>query len=349
MTRAPGLPLKEILSRVSRSFYLSLWLLPKPTRETVAVAYLLARAADTVADTRLASPTERVRLLSCLDDLFQGEGGEGRVRVLAELAGLSRSPDMIAEEKELLAELGTCLGLLEGLPELDRRHVRTVLRTITGGMQKDLERFPGEDSGALTALATGAELVDYTYRVAGCVGEFWSDLHADRLRELRNIERERWREQGVGLGRALQMTNVLRDVRRDLEHGRCYLPLEDLEARGLAASDLLDPQSWPRLKPVYEHWTRVALADAKEGLRHTLAIPPRLVSLRLAGLLPLLLAIPTLGLTLNGNPLDPGSRRKISRSTVYGTLARAYCAARQNRSLVRLFRETLRTAGLAGL
>jgi farnesyl-diphosphate farnesyltransferase len=224
-----------------------------------------------------------------------------------------------------------------------------VLKTIASGMQKDLERFPGEDKGALTALSTRAELVDYTYLVAGCVGEFWSDLHADRMRELKTLERERWRDQGVGLGRALQMTNVLRDVRRDLEHGRCYLPLEDLDACGLEPSDLLDPQSWPRLRPVYEHWARVALTDAKEGLRHTLAIPPRLVSLRLAGLLPLLLAIPTLGLTLNGNPLDPSSRRKISRGTVYATLARAYCGARQNRSLVRLFRETLRKSGLDGL
>ena len=70
MTPAPpsagALPLERILARVSRSFHVSLRALPARTRGTVALAYLLARAADTVADTRIVSRSERARLLGAV-------------------------------------------------------------------------------------------------------------------------------------------------------------------------------------------------------------------------------------------------------------------------------------------
>lgn len=72
-TRADALPavspderrriLGELLKSVSRAFYLSLRVLPAGLREPIGLAYLLARAADTVADTRLLPPDERLRHL----------------------------------------------------------------------------------------------------------------------------------------------------------------------------------------------------------------------------------------------------------------------------------------------
>jgi farnesyl-diphosphate farnesyltransferase len=339
--RTADLPLRAILKRVSRSFYLSLRLLPRQTRETVALAYLLARAADTVADTRLVAPADRVRLLAALDALFQGEA-----RSVSGLADLARSDDMTPAEKELLVELPACVATLEGLPELDQELTREVLGVITGGMRDDLMRFPGEDASALRALDTTDELMRYCYQVAGCVGAFWSDLHAERLPALRRIDRVAWSGLGVRLGRTLQLTNVLRDVRRDLSHGRCYLPRTELARVGLEPVDLLDAGSWPALRPVVEDLVAQAVGDALAGLRHTLWIPPRLVSLRLAGFLPLLLALLTLGLVLRHNPLEETSLRKVSRRTVYRVLASAFMAARQDRALIALFRATVREAGL---
>src|SRR5256712_12449630 len=52
--------LGDLLRQVSRSFYLSLAILPRPLREPIGLAYLVARAADTVADTRLIAREERV-------------------------------------------------------------------------------------------------------------------------------------------------------------------------------------------------------------------------------------------------------------------------------------------------
>jgi farnesyl-diphosphate farnesyltransferase len=348
---AKELPLRPILAKVSRSFYLSLALLPAPTRSTVALAYLLARAADTVADTRLVGPERRRELL---DDLRGACAGtlprEDRVRLLGELGRLELSDDSIVEEQALLAELGSCLAALEGLPALEQALVRQVLHTLTSGMAADLTRFGAEDSGEMHALDTRAELFHYCYQVAGCVGEFWSRVHAARLPRVRQRVRadlSTWVAQGVRLGRALQLTNVLRDVRRDLEHGRCYLPREELSELGLAPRDLLDPGAWERLRPLYESLVAQALDDAYSGIRYTLRIPSHALTLRLAGLLPLLLAVRTLGVVLQGNPL--GAPAKVSRGVVYASLARGLLAARDERAVQRLFRATLRQAGLQAL
>ncbi|MEE9249206.1 MAG: squalene/phytoene synthase family protein, partial [Dehalococcoidia bacterium] len=55
--------LKDILKSVSRAFYLTLRILPGGLRESVGLAYLLARAADTIADTRALEPEERLARL----------------------------------------------------------------------------------------------------------------------------------------------------------------------------------------------------------------------------------------------------------------------------------------------
>jgi farnesyl-diphosphate farnesyltransferase len=122
------------------------------------------------------------------------------------------------------------------------------------------------------------------------------------------------------------MTNVLRDVPRDLSHGRCYLPRRVLARAGLAPRDLLDPASFGRLRGEWRALLARTDGDALEGFAYTLALPPRERGLRLATALPLLLAHPTLALLARGNPLDPGSRRKVARREVWVALATAGAA-----------------------
>lgn len=342
--------LRPVLARVSRSFYLTLRLLPHETSDLVALAYLLARAADTVADTRLVAATERARLLEELAVLYRGEGDEASAAAtLAELAALPPSDDALPEEHALLGALGPLVAALGVLPAEDRRDVRWVLGVLLGGMSADLRRFPGDGAGEPRALETRAELRDYCYRVAGCVGEFWARVHARRLRRCRRLPLGRWARAGVRLGLALQLTNVLRDLPRDLEHGRCYLPRAELAVVGLDPAALRDPGVWPRLRPLYLSLVADALGDARVGLEHVLLTPSREASLRLAALLPLLLALETLGLVARGNPLDPQSPRKVPRRAVYRLLLAALPRLRDPAGLGRLYRRTLRRSGLAGL
>src|ERR1700686_4245248 len=63
----------SILRSVSRSFYLSIRILPWRLREAVALAYLLARATDTVADSARIPGTVRAEALQTLSHIIQGK------------------------------------------------------------------------------------------------------------------------------------------------------------------------------------------------------------------------------------------------------------------------------------
>jgi len=64
---------RTILRSVSRSFYLSIRFLPQQLREPIALAYLLARTTDTVADTTRIPGAVRMEALKMLSDGIQGK------------------------------------------------------------------------------------------------------------------------------------------------------------------------------------------------------------------------------------------------------------------------------------
>lgn len=200
-----------LLRDVSRSFYLTLRVLPKRIRPQISLAYLLARASDTIADTKVVPRAKRVALLRQMQSL-------SRVPELGTLAEQQGLP----AEKQLLERLSECFDALNQFDEADCRRIQELLQIIIGGQIFDLERFP---EGQLTAL-TDEELDRYTYMVAGCVGEFWTKMcqaHLPGMEKLNIAD-------GVRFGKGLQLVNVLRDVGEDQRRGRQYLPnLDDYQ------------------------------------------------------------------------------------------------------------------------
>jgi phytoene synthase len=83
-----------------------------------------------------------------------------------------------------------------------------------------------------THYETFADLLPYCRRVAGAIGRLSLGVFEARDRETASIYAD-------DLGVAFQLTNILRDIREDLENGRVYLPSEDLERFGcdLSAPD----------------------------------------------------------------------------------------------------------------
>ena len=268
----------DILKSVSRSFYLSLAVLPSAVRPAIALAYLLARAADTIADTRLIDRRLRItHLLALRSELEVAMAGR-----LDAIVAATRGAQSLDAEGTLLERLPDCLTAYRALLADDRRRVRGVLETIIEGMTDDLTRFPGEDDAGLAALETRADLDRYTYLVAGCVGEFWTDVHVAHRPRLRHWDLEKMTALGIRFGKALQLTNVLRDIPRDLRQGRCYLPSHDLGLLGLEPRDLLDPKAGPQLRPLLVELLNVALDHYEAGWRYTFAIPKRETRMRLA-------------------------------------------------------------------
>jgi farnesyl-diphosphate farnesyltransferase len=322
----------DLLKRVSRSFYLSVAVLPRPLREPVGLAYLLARAADTIADTRLIDRQERLGHLEAFrDELW--EEAPGRLDAIIRAC---TGPASHAGERELLGRLPECVARLRGLDPADRDRIWRLLFTITEGMMGDLRTFPGEDEGRLAALGTRADLDRYTYHVAGSVGEFWTDIHLAHRPRLGAWDPAAMRPLGVRFGQGLQMTNVLRDLARDLRIGRCYLPEADLGALGLAPPDLLDPSAIAKLRPLLGDLLALTLEHYEAGWRYTLAIPRAEWRMRLACAWPLLIGLRTLALLARApNLLDPERPVKIRRSSVYALLARSVALVGSNRALAR--------------
>jgi farnesyl-diphosphate farnesyltransferase len=284
--------LTTILKDVSRAFYLTLRVLPASLREPVSLAYLLARAADTIADTRLLPPAERLRHLLAFRAQVQGPANAITLNQI-ELALTDKQS--LPAERVLLQSLSEAFALLEAQPEADRARVRHVVTTLTRGMELDLNTFPAEDSGRLAALPNPVALENYIYYVAGCVGEFWTEITAAHAPALRGWDVKRLSETGVRFGKALQLTNVLRDVPRDLRIGRCYLPADELAAVGLRPEDLLKPETGDRARVVLVARLRVALQYYCSAEEYLLAIPRGSLRLRLAVLWPILIGLVTLG------------------------------------------------------
>jgi phytoene synthase len=77
---------------------------------------------------------------------------------------------------------------------------------------------------------TFGELEQYCYRVASTVGLISAEVFG--------YTNQKTRDYAVNLGLALQLTNILRDIKQDAKRGRIYLPLEDLRTFGYSEEDL---------------------------------------------------------------------------------------------------------------
>jgi farnesyl-diphosphate farnesyltransferase len=338
--------LAGLLREVSRTFYLTLRVLPSDLREPVGLAYLLARAADTVADTRLISPGDRLGHLLA----FRGQiEGPARLEDLRQLERALTGQQSKPAERELLTRLPAAFSMLEASPEPDRALVRTVVVALTRGMETDLTTFPAEDSGRIAAFDDDAALDRYTYDVAGCVGEFWTAITMAHVPALKAWDGERMACTGVSFGKALQLTNVLRDLPKDLRIGRCYLPKSGLSGVGLSPEELLDPANGVLARPVLVSWIETALEHYAAAEEYLLAIPRRCVRLRLAVLWPVLIGLATLArLARNQRWLDPAHPSRVSRRWVYRTMAISWPASPSNR-LLRAWIAHLRKRVEAGL
>jgi farnesyl-diphosphate farnesyltransferase len=311
----------HLLAGVSRSFYLSVRALPPALQAPIGLGYLLARASDTIADCAEIPWAARREHLSAFGEIIRTGARDSLGALQTDIQPAEHT------ERRLIERLPECLDWLEHVSDFERAEIRSVLAHIIRGQSLDLERFG--DGSACVALADGEQLEEYTYLVAGCVGEFWTRLCAGLLASFSRVDSGHLSELGKHFGQGLQLINILRDLRADLAAGRCYLPQSELAAIGVAPDQVLECPE--RTRPVVARWMDRARAHLDDGQRYITAVPNRRV--RVACFMPWYLGRRTLALLELRPPLLAPDRVKVPRSTVRKALLFAIPVAFSNRAL----------------
>ena len=307
----------DLLASVSRSFSLTIRLLPDPLREPISLGYLLARATDTIADTTPVAPATRLEHLRGLLEMIKfGADPELLVPLQRDLT----SRQTHEGERALLKQLDRALNWLEAQAPEDRWELRRTLARIGRGQELDVLRFAEGTADEPLALATMEEFDDYTYLIAGCVGELWTRLCERHLSpDWRRRGHDEMLALGKRFGQGLQIVNILRDLPEDLSSGRCYLPADLLAKHGLTIPDLRHGQK--RVRPLLDELRQKAVEHLDAAWNYVKALGP--YKLRYACALPVLIGLETLALLAKTSPLEAGERLKVSRSSVRGLMASA--------------------------
>lgn len=254
-------------------------------RRGVSCAYLLARATDTVADESSLDVANRLETLEDMRRLINAADAMGDEGTLARLKQ-EYAPRLTHQgEKELLARFGECLSMMRELPVEQVELVREVMEYIIDGQAWDIEYFTRHRQ-----VTENDQLTLYTYRVAGCVGEFWTKM--GMLCEGEKFSRtpmEEMLEAGRSYGEGLQLVNILRDRREDAENGRSYIPGDSA------------------------YWFDRARKDLEQGISYARQL--RGIRSRFTTILPALLGLDTLNLIQQSDIGKPKiSRRDVKRN-----------------------------------
>jgi phytoene synthase len=221
------------------SFYYSFLVLPPEQRRAIVAVWDFCRAVDDAVDEPAASSNGLPT------------GCEAVAFWRAELARCYDGAEPSTSQGRRLQPFIAALDL-----------PRQAFDDVIDGVAMDLDR---------KAYQTFDELFEYCRRVASAVG-----LICIRLFGCRS---PRATDYALNLGVALQLTNILRDVKDDLARGRVYLPLEDLAAHRCTIADLDSPVASERVRQLIafecrrarEFYTRAADALPPEDRRRLVA------------------------------------------------------------------------------
>ena len=260
MSAVPSL--ETLLEKTSRTFALSIPVLPEPTRGEVMVAYLLFRIADTFEDAAHWPADERVEALREFEGLLAGGSPEETVRLAKRWE--STHPAHHEGYRELVAEVPFVLREFFSLRPEAIEPIRSHVSRSARGMAGFIEQ--GRDGKV--ELATLQDLRDYCYAVAGIVGEMLTELFLLGRKELSPIATT-LRDRAAFFGEALQLVNIVKDAAVDAGEGRSFLPpsVRRSEIFALARRDL---------EVAREYTLALQKAGAPRGIVEFCALPAEL-------------------------------------------------------------------------
>lgn len=274
----------DMLQQVSRTYALTIPLLPAGLREAVTNAYLLCRIADTIEDEPALDSVRKEILLGGFTAAVAGRAEADAIA--ARLSALLS--DATSNGERLLAQnAGRIVRIAHGFPSARRRAIERCLQEMTQGMIEFQRR------GATEGLRDMAELERYCYHVAGVVAKMLTELFCDHSSAIAD-RREELLALAPSYGQGLQMTNILRDIWTDLARGYCWLPREPFLAGGFDLDELRAGDNGPAFAAGLDELVAVTRRQLRQGLDFILLIPRREFGIRRHLLLTLGMAALTL-------------------------------------------------------
>jgi farnesyl-diphosphate farnesyltransferase len=315
---------REILPAVSRTFALSIRVLPGALGRAVLAAYLLCRIADTLEDEPTLDAAAKAVLLDelerCFDDAAAADAFPARVAALTGDAAhvrLARNADLV-------------FVLFRALTPATRVHVTRWVREMIAGMRKFVLLYPHG-----IRIQSLDEYREYCYYVAGTVGYLLTDLWREHEPSISEARYKVLRERCRSFAEALQTVNILKDVATDAEkENSIYVPEELLREHGSSHAHILAPERLRATRAALATLVQLAWKDLEGARSYLLLIPRRAVPIRLFCVLPLLFAYATLrDLTHIPHALARREVVKISRREVKSLTLVGFLVILSNRGL----------------
>jgi len=313
----------RILPEVSRTFGLGIRLLPRRLSESVTIAYLLCRIADTVEDDRSLAPGRRTPLLHRLAEAVRGGGGEEEIEAAFE--------HPTSADQLLAHRCGWIIRSFRRLSVPEQAAIAGPVCEMCLGMAAFIDRRATGGSELPEPLETLAELKEYCGYVAGTVGRLLTGLFCLHTRQVSNDLERRLSQHAEGFANGLQLTNVIKDIHADAARGISFIPRDVCARYGIEPKDLLDPRFERESSAVLGVLGREAQSGLDQAVEYLTEIPQRQYRIRLFCQLPILLGCLSLSRMRLGIPGGRIRFGKVSRTTVYLVLALSLATAWSNR------------------
>ena len=316
-----------VLPGVSRTFALTIPVLPAKLAAVVTNAYLLCRLADTIEDDVGLTDAQKSGFHERFVRIVEGdEAAEPFAAELAPMLAASALPD----ERDLVANTARIIRVTHSFSEREGTALTRCVRIMCAGMPQF------QRNRSLAGLPDVAALDAYCYCVAGVVGEMLTELFCLHCAPLER-ERPRMLKLAVSFGQGLQMTNILKDVWDDRRGDTCWLPRSVFDAGRFDLERLDQLHGTEAFKRGLRQLIGIAHAHLRNALDYTCLIPKHEVGIRRFCLWAIGLAVLTLR-KINRHPEYTSSAEvKVSRRSVKATVVSTNLTLMSNRALRMIF------------
>ena len=316
-----------LLEGVSRTFALTIPVLPDELNSVVANAYLLCRTVDTIEDeATLTADQKKFFCESFINVVRTGEGAKGFSQSLAPLLS-----DKTLPAEHTLIKL--CHRVISITHSFDAEQV-DALATCVEIMAKGMPLYQSVDLSG--GLKTMKDLDQYCYFVAGCVGEMLARLFCHHSTEI-NKHKDELMSLAVSFSQGLQMTNILKDIWDDKKRDVCWLPQEVFNQYGFDLSTLSKDTHDTNFNKGMVKLCDRAEEHLRDALTYTLIIPRNETGIRKFCLWAIGMAILTISKIRKYPDFKHSNDVKISRRQVKITVVATNLAVRSNTLLKILF------------